>query len=157
MGFADFKIKFSDRPENRAGSDQVWDRAEQSLKSATELAGYNYSVNKGEGAFYGPKLEFVLTDALGRDWQCGTLQVDFVLPDRLGATYINDMGEKHTPVMLHRAILGSFERFIGILLENTSGRLPFWLAPTQIVIASITTNMEPVSYTHLTLPTICSV
>ena len=142
LGFADFKIKFSDRPENRAGSDQVWDRAEQSLKSATELAGYNYSVNKGEGAFYGPKLEFVLTDALGRDWQCGTLQVDFVLPDRLGSTYINDMGEKHTPVMLHRAILGSFERFIGILLENTSGRLPFWLAPTQIVIASITTSME---------------
>ena len=142
LGFADFKIKFSDRPENRAGSDQVWDRAEQSLKSATELAGYNYSVNKGEGAFYGPKLEFVLTDALGRDWQCGTLQVDFVLPDRLGSTYINDMGEKHTPVMLHRAILGSFERFIGILLENTGGRLPFWLAPTQIVIASITTNME---------------
>ena len=142
LGFADFKIKFSDRPENRAGSDRVWDRAEQSLKSATELAGYNYSVNKGEGAFYGPKLEFVLTDALGRDWQCGTLQVDFVLPDRLGSTYINDMGEKHTPVMLHRAILGSFERFIGILLENTSGRLPFWLAPTQIVIASITTNME---------------
>ena len=142
LGFDDFKIKFSDRPENRAGSDQVWDRAEQSLKSATELAGYNYSVNKGEGAFYGPKLEFVLTDALGRDWQCGTLQVDFVLPDRLGSTYINDMGEKHTPVMLHRAILGSFERFIGILLENTSGRLPFWLAPTQIVIASITTNME---------------
>jgi threonyl-tRNA synthetase len=142
LGFADFKIKFSDRPENRAGSDQVWDRAEQSLKSATELAGYNYSLNKGEGAFYGPKLEFVLTDALGRDWQCGTLQVDFVLPDRLGSTYINDMGEKHTPVMLHRAILGSFERFIGILLENTSGRLPFWLAPTQIVIASITTNME---------------
>ena len=142
LGFADFKIKFSDRPENRAGSDQVWDRAEQSLKSATELAGYNYSVNKGEGAFYGPKLEFVLTDALGRDWQCGTLQVDFVLPDRLGSAYINDMGEKHTPVMLHRAILGSFERFIGILLENTSGRLPFWLAPTQIVIASITTSME---------------
>ena len=142
LGFADFKIKFSDRPENRAGSDQVWDRAEQSLKSATELAGYNYSVNKGEGAFYGPKLEFVLTDALGRDWQCGTLQVDFVLPDRLGSTYINDMGEKRTPVMLHRAILGSFERFIGILLENTSGRLPLWLAPTQIVIASITTNME---------------
>ena len=142
LGFAEFKIKFSDRPENRAGSDQVWDRAEQSLIRATSLAGYKYSVNKGEGAFYGPKLEFVLTDALGRDWQCGTLQVDFVLPDRLGSTYINDMGEKHTPVMLHRAILGSFERFIGILLENTSGRLPLWLAPTQIVIASITTNME---------------
>ncbi len=142
LGFAEFKIKFSDRPENRAGSDEVWDRAEQSLKSATELAGYEYSVNKGEGAFYGPKLEFVLTDALGRDWQCGTLQVDFVLPDRLGSTFINDMGEKQTPVMLHRAILGSFERFIGILLENTTGRLPLWLAPTQIVIASIKTNME---------------
>ncbi len=141
LGFAEFRIKFSDRPKNRAGSDQVWDRAEQSLKSATELAGYKYSVNKGEGAFYGPKLEFVLTDALGRDWQCGTLQVDFVLPERLGSVYINDMGEKQTPVMLHRAILGSFERFIGILLENTSGRLPFWLAPTQIVIASITTSM----------------
>ena len=142
LGFAEFKIKFSDRPEKRAGSDQVWDRAEQSLKTATELAGYKYSINKGEGAFYGPKLEFVLTDALGRDWQCGTLQVDFVLPDRLGSTYINELGEKQIPVMLHRAILGSFERFIGILLENTTGRLPFWLAPIQIVIASITTNME---------------
>ena len=105
------------------------------------IAGYDYAINKGEGAFYGPKLEFVLTDALGRDWQCGTLQVDFVLPERLGSTYIDDMGEKKTPVMLHRAILGSFERFIGILLENTTGRLPLWLAPTQIVIASITTNV----------------
>ena len=142
MGFAEFKIKFSDRPANRAGSDEVWDRAEQALKSATKIAGYNYQINKGEGAFYGPKLEFVLTDALGRDWQCGTLQVDFVLPERLGSTYINDMGEKQTPVILHRAILGSFERFIGILLENTTGRLPLWLAPTQIVIASITTNMD---------------
>ena len=142
LGFAEFKIKFSDRPANRAGSDKVWDRAEQALKSATKIAGYDYLINKGEGAFYGPKLEFVLTDALGRDWQCGTLQVDFVLPERLGSTYINDMGEKQTPVMLHRAILGSFERFIGILLENTTGRLPLWLAPTQIVIASITTNMD---------------
>ena len=142
LGFAEFKIKFSDRPENRAGSDEVWDRAENALKSATELAGYKYLINKGEGAFYGPKLEFVLTDALGRDWQCGTLQVDFVLPDRLGSTYINDLGEKQIPVMLHRAILGSFERFIGILLENTTGRLPLWLAPIQIVIASITTNMD---------------
>ncbi len=142
LGFEEFKIKFSDRPENRAGNDQVWDRAEQALKKATKMAGYDYMINKGEGAFYGPKLEFVLTDALGRDWQCGTLQVDFVLPDRLGSTYINDMGEKQTPVMLHRAILGSFERFIGILLENTTGRLPLWLAPTQIVIASITTNMD---------------
>ena len=142
LGFPEFKIKFSDRPANRAGSDKVWDRAEQALKSATKIAGYDYLINKGEGAFYGPKLEFVLTDALGRDWQCGTLQVDFVLPERLGSTYINDMGEKQTPVMLHRAILGSFERFIGILLENTTGRLPLWLAPTQIVIASITTNMD---------------
>ena len=142
LGFAEFKIKFSDRPLNRAGSDHVWDRAEQALKSATKTAGYNYLINKGEGAFYGPKLEFVLTDALGRDWQCGTLQVDFVLPERLGSSYITDMGEKHTPVMLHRAILGSFERFIGILLENTTGRLPLWLAPTQIVVASITTNMD---------------
>ena len=141
LGFADFKIKFSDRPVNRAGSDQVWDRAEQALKSATKIAGYDYVINKGEGAFYGPKLEFVLTDALGRDWQCGTLQVDFVLPERLGSTYINDMGEKQVPVMLHRAILGSFERFIGILIENTAGRLPLWLAPTQIAIASITTNV----------------
>ncbi|MDC3076201.1 threonine--tRNA ligase [Paracoccaceae bacterium] len=141
LGFEEFKIKFSDRPVNRAGSDQVWDRAEQALKSATTIAGYNYVINKGEGAFYGPKLEFVLTDALGRDWQCGTLQVDFVLPERLGSTYINDMGEKQIPVMLHRAILGSFERFIGILIENTTGRLPLWLAPTQIVIASITTNV----------------
>ncbi len=141
LGFTEFKIKFSDRPENRAGSDQVWDRAEQALKSATKMAGYDFLLNKGEGAFYGPKLEFVLTDALGRDWQCGTLQVDFVLPERLGSTYINNIGEKQVPVMLHRAILGSFERFIGILLENTAGRLPFWLAPTQIVIASITTNI----------------
>jgi threonyl-tRNA synthetase len=142
LGFADFKIKFSDRPENRAGSDEIWDKAEHALKRATEIAGYNYSLNKGEGAFYGPKLEFVLTDALGRDWQCGTLQVDFVLPERLGSSYINDMGEKKTPVMLHRAILGSFERFIGILIENTAGRLPLWLSPTQIVIASITTNID---------------
>ena len=112
------------------------------MRNATELAGYKYLINKGEGAFYGPKLEFVLTDALGRDWQCGTLQVDFVLPDRLGSTYINELGEKQIPVMLHRAILGSFERFIGILLENTTGRLPLWLAPIQIVVASITTNMD---------------
>ena len=142
LGFDTFRIKFSDRPINRAGDDKTWDRAEKALKTATETAGYEYSLNRGEGAFYGPKLEFVLTDALGRDWQCGTLQVDFVLPDRLGSTYITDMGEKRVPVMLHRAILGSFERFIGILLENTSGKLPFWLAPTQVVIASITTKLD---------------
>ncbi|MDC3068144.1 threonine--tRNA ligase, partial [Paracoccaceae bacterium] len=141
LGFSRFKIKFSDRPNNRAGSDDTWDRSENALKKATQNAGYDFAVNSGEGAFYGPKLEFVLTDAIGRDWQCGTLQVDFVLPQRLNSYYINDMGEKTTPVMLHRAILGSFERFIGILLENTAGRLPLWLAPTQIVIASITTNM----------------
>jgi threonyl-tRNA synthetase len=126
----------------RAGSDSTWDKAEKSLKEATIAAGYNFSVNKGEGAFYGPKLEFVLTDALGREWQCGTLQVDFVLPERLNSYYINELGEKIMPVMLHRAILGSFERFIGILLEDTGGRLPLWLAPIQLVIATITTKID---------------
>ena len=126
----------------RVGSDEIWDKAEEALETAIKNLGYPYRIDEGDGAFYGPKLEFVLTDALGRDWQCGTLQVDFVLPDRLGSTYINDLGEKQIPVMLHRAILGSFERFIGILLENTTGRLPLWLAPIQIIIASITTNMD---------------
>ncbi len=142
FGFKEFKIKFSDRPKIRSGTDEVWDKAEESLQQATIAAGYKYSINQGEGAFYGPKLEFVLTDALGRDWQCGTLQVDFVLPERLNANYINEFGEKRMPVMLHRAILGSFERFIGILLEDTSGKLPLWLAPVQIVIATITTKVE---------------
>ena len=140
LGFASFSIKFSDRPEIRSGSDDVWDRAEDALKKATISAGCNFTLNPGEGAFYGPKLEFVLTDAIGRDWQCGTLQVDFVLPERLEAGFIAEDGEKHRPVMLHRACLGSFERFIGILIEEHSGKLPFWLAPRQVVVAAIVTD-----------------
>jgi len=140
FGFEDITIKFSDRPENRAGNDEVWDQAEKSLMNAVESAGYNYELNPGEGAFYGPKLEFVLRDAIGRDWQCGTLQVDFVLPERLNASYIGEDGQKHRPVMLHRAILGSFERFIGILIENYSGRLPAWLSPVQVALATINSN-----------------
>ncbi|MFC7703888.1 threonine--tRNA ligase [Plastorhodobacter daqingensis] len=142
LGFEKFRVKFSDRPETRAGADVVWDKAESALKSATEAAGYAYEMNPGEGAFYGPKLEFVLTDAIGRDWQCGTLQVDFVLPERLDATYIGEDGGKHRPVMLHRAVLGSFERFIGILIENFAGKLPFWLAPRQVVVASIVSDAD---------------
>ncbi|MCR9114503.1 MAG: threonine--tRNA ligase, partial [Rhodobacteraceae bacterium] len=137
LGFADFKVLFSDRPETRAGADEVWDKSETALLSATRAAGIEPGLNPGEGAFYGPKLEFVLTDAIGRDWQCGTLQVDFVLPERLNATYIGEDGAKHRPVMLHRATLGSFERFIGILIEEHAGKLPFWLAPRQVVVASI--------------------
>ena len=137
LGFADYKIKFSDRPEKRAGSDETWFKAEEALKNATQTAGYSFELNPGEGAFYGPKLEFVLTDAIGRDWQCGTLQVDFVLPERLNANYIAMDGNKKNVVMLHRAILGSFERFIGILIEENSGKLPLWLTPTQVVIASV--------------------
>ncbi len=138
FGFTDVTVKFSDRPEVRAGDDSVWDRAETALLDAVKEAGLEYSLNPGEGAFYGPKLEFVLRDAIGRDWQCGTLQVDFVLPERLEAEYVAEDGRKHRPVMLHRAILGSFERFIGILIENYAGRLPFWLAPTQAVVCTIT-------------------
>ncbi|MFT8481684.1 MAG: threonine--tRNA ligase [Gluconobacter cerinus] len=137
LGFESFRVKFSDRPETRAGSDEVWDRAEGSLKTACEIAGVEYEYNPGEGAFYGPKLEFVLTDAIGRDWQCGTLQVDYVLPERLDASYIGEDSQRHRPVMLHRAILGSFERFIGILIEQYAGKFPLWLAPTQVVVASI--------------------
>ena len=140
LGFEKFSIKFSDRPEKRSGSNEVWDKAEDALKSATIAAGYEFEINPGEGAFYGPKLEFVLTDAIGRDWQCGTLQVDFVLPDRLDANYIGEDGNKHRPVMLHRACLGSFERFIGILIESFAGRLPFWLAPRQVVVAAIVSD-----------------
>ena len=143
LGFDTFKVKFSDRPDVRAGSDDVWDKAEKALKAATEAAGCAYELNPGEGAFYGPKLEFVLTDAIGRDWQCGTHQVDFVLPERLDANYIGEDGAKHRPVMLHRATLGSFERFIGILIENHAGRLPFWLAPRQVVVASIVSDADP--------------
>ncbi len=142
LGFENFKVKFSDRPETRAGSDEVWDKAEAALLSATRKAGIEPELNPGEGAFYGPKLEFVLTDAIGRDWQCGTHQVDFVLPERLDATYIGADGGKHRPVMLHRATLGSFERFIGILIEEHAGKLPFWLAPRQVVVASITSEAD---------------
>ena len=142
LGFVSFKVKFSTRPEKRAGSDETWDRAEGALANATTAAGYAYEVNPGEGAFYGPKLEFVLTDAIGRDWQCGTLQVDFVLPERLDANYIGADGAKHRPVMLHRATLGSFERFIGILIEEHAGKLPFWLAPRQVVVASIVSDAD---------------
>ena len=140
LGFASFSVKFSDRPETRAGSNDVWDRAEDALKKATISAGCDFTLNPGEGAFYGPKLEFVLTDAIGRDWQCGTLQVDFVLPERLEANFIAEDGDKHRPVMLHRACLGSFERFIGILIEEHAGKLPFWLAPRQVVVAAIVTD-----------------
>ncbi|MGY8604457.1 threonine--tRNA ligase [Gluconobacter cerinus] len=140
LGFESFRVKFSDRPETRAGSDEVWDRAEGSLKTACEIAGVEYEYNPGEGAFYGPKLEFVLTDAIGRDWQCGTLQVDYVLPERLDASYIGEDSQRHRPVMLHRAILGSFERFIGILIEQYAGKFPLWLAPTQVVVASIVSD-----------------
>jgi len=137
FGFSDLRVKFSDRPGNRAGDDQTWDKAEDALLVAIKAAKIDYTLNPGEGAFYGPKLEFVLTDAIGRDWQCGTLQVDFVLPNRLGANYIDENGQKKHPVMLHRAILGSLERWIGILIEQYSGRMPLWLAPVQVVVCSI--------------------
>jgi len=146
LGFERFKVKFSDRPDTRAGSDDVWDKSEDALKAATIAAGCEFELNPGEGAFYGPKLEFVLTDAIGRDWQCGTLQVDFVLPDRLDATYIGQDGARHRPVMLHRATLGSFERFIGILIEEHAGKLPFWLAPREVVVASIVSEAD--EYVH---------
>ena len=138
FGFHDVRVKFSDRPEVRAGDDATWDRAEAALTDATKAAKLDTILNPGEGAFYGPKLEFVLRDAIGRDWQCGTLQVDFVLPDRLDAEYVGEDGNRHRPVMLHRAILGSMERWIGILIEQYAGRMPAWLAPVQIVVASIT-------------------
>ena len=138
FGFDDVRVKFSDRPEVRAGDDATWDRAEAALTDATKAAKLETVLNPGEGAFYGPKLEFVLRDAIGRDWQCGTLQVDFVLPDRLDAEYVGEDGNRHRPVMLHRAILGSMERWIGILIEQYAGRFPPWLAPVQIVVASIT-------------------
>src|SRR6202000_3121079 len=138
LGFTEIKVKFSDRPTVRAGSDATWDKAEAALREATEAAGLEWNLNPGEGAFYGPKLEFVLKDAIGRDWQCGTLQADFVLPERVGAHYIGEDGAKHHPVMLHRAILGSFERFLGILIENYAGKFPLWLAPVQATICTIT-------------------
>lgn len=138
FGFTDIRVKFSDRPEKRAGADEVWDLAEKSLVEAATAAGLEYVLNPGEGAFYGPKLEFVLKDTIGRDWQCGTLQVDFVLPERLDASYIAEDGKRHRPVMLHRAILGSFERFIGVLIEHYAGKFPLWLNPVQAVVAPIT-------------------
>ncbi|MCC8417661.1 MAG: threonine--tRNA ligase [Rickettsia endosymbiont of Bryobia graminum] len=142
FGFTDIKIKFSDRPTLRAGTDEVWDKAESALKTAVEEAGYTYILSPGDGAFYGPKLEFCLKDSIGREWQCGTLQVDFVLPERLDANYIAASGEKKRPVMLHRAILGSFERFIGILIEEYAGRFPLWLAPVQVAITTITSDLN---------------
>ncbi|MDR0662445.1 MAG: threonine--tRNA ligase [Holosporales bacterium] len=142
FGFSKFSVKFSDRPIKRAGTDATWDQAENALKQAATAAGLTYTLNPGEGAFYGPKLEFVLKDVLNRDWQCGTIQVDFVLPERLGAEYVGADGARHRPVMLHRAVLGSFERFIGILLEHYSGHLPPWLAPVQGVVTTITEGAE---------------
>ncbi|HCI19839.1 MAG TPA: threonine--tRNA ligase, partial [Alphaproteobacteria bacterium] len=138
FGFEEVRVKFSDRPEVRAGEDDVWDRAESALTDATKAARLETTLNPGEGAFYGPKLEFVLRDAIGRDWQCGTLQVDFVLPERLDAEYVAEDGSRRRPVMLHRAILGSMERWIGIIIEQFAGRMPPWLAPVQVVVASIT-------------------
>ena len=139
-GFERFDIKLSTRPDVRVGSDAIWDKAEQALASAIKSVRNDYEVDPGEGAFYGPKLDFKLTDAIGREWQCGTFQADFNLPDRLDATYVGADGDKHRPVMLHRAVLGSFERFLGILIENYSGKMPFWLAPRQVVVASIVTG-----------------
>jgi threonyl-tRNA synthetase len=143
LGFESFRVKFSDRPPQRAGDDGIWDRAEGALHEACRIAGVAYEMNPGEGAFYGPKLEFVLRDAIGRDWQCGTFQVDFVLPERLDAEYVAEDGARRRPVMLHRAILGSFERFLGILIEQYAGRFPLWLAPVQVVVASIVDDAAP--------------
>jgi threonyl-tRNA synthetase len=140
FGFDNVRIKFADRPEIRVGEDVVWDQAEAALLKALEVANLDYTHNPGEGAFYGPKLEFVLRDAIGRDWQCGTLQVDLNMPGRLGATYIGEDGNKHVPVMLHRAIFGSLERFIGILIEHHAGNLPLWLAPVQARVLTITSE-----------------
>jgi threonyl-tRNA synthetase len=142
FGFEDVRIKFADRPEVRVGEDEVWDQSEAALLKALEVAGLDYTHNPGEGAFYGPKLEFVLRDAIGRDWQCGTLQVDLNMPGRLGATYIGEDGEKHLPVMLHRAMFGSLERFIGILIEHHAGNLPLWLAPVQVKVLTITSDAD---------------
>jgi threonyl-tRNA synthetase len=142
FGFDDVRIKFADRPEVRVGADEVWDQAEAALLKALEASGLDYTHNPGEGAFYGPKIEFVLRDAIGRDWQCGTLQVDLNMPGRLGASYIGQDGEKHTPVMLHRAMLGSLERFMGILIEHHAGNLPLWLSPQQVEVLTITSDAD---------------
>src|SRR3546814_645527 len=147
LGFASYSIKLALRPEKRFGTDEMWDRAEQDLRDAVRLAGrdgpeYGWEELPGEGAFYSPKLEFHLTDAIGRTWQCGTLQLDYVLPERLDASYVGEDGAKHRPVMLHRAILGTFERFIGILIEHHAGRFPLWLAPVQAVVATIVSDAD---------------
>jgi threonyl-tRNA synthetase len=142
FGFEDVRIKFADRPDKRVGADAVWDKAEAALKSAVEAAGLTYEFNPGEGAFYGPKLEYVLRDAIGRDWQCGTIQVDLNLPGRLGAFYIGSDGEKTQPVMIHRAMFGSLERFTGILIEHHAGHLPLWLAPVQAMVATIVSDAD---------------
>ncbi|MDC0194996.1 threonine--tRNA ligase [Alphaproteobacteria bacterium] len=146
FGFENVRIKFSDRPEKRVGDDAIWNKSEKALKDAMEITGLEYTLNPGEGAFYGPKLEFVLRDAIGRDWQCGTLQVDLNLPGRLGATFIDEDGQKKTPVMLHRALFGSLERFTGILIEHYSGHLPLWLSPIQVIVATITTESDDYGY-----------
>ena len=146
FGFTDVIIKYSDRPEKRVGEDHVWDKAEKALREAVEATGLAYTINPGEGAFYGPKLEFILRDAIGRDWQCGTLQVDLNLPGRLGATYIDEDGQKKTPVMLHRALFGSLERFIGILIEHYAGHLPLWLSPLQVMVTTITSDSDNYAY-----------
>ncbi|MBV0899298.1 MAG: threonine--tRNA ligase [Wolbachia endosymbiont of Fragariocoptes setiger] len=142
LGFNEISVKFSDRPDVRAGTDEVWSKAEESLLEAVKAANLSYELNPGEGAFYGPKLEFILKDAIGRSWQCGTLQIDFILPERLEAFYVGSDGQKHHTVMIHRAILGTFERFIGILIEHYAGKFPFWLAPTQVAILTITSDVE---------------
>ena len=145
LGFENFDIKLSTRPEMRVGSDETWDKAEEALEAAIKNLGYPYRIDEGDGAFYGPKLDFVLTDAIGREWQCGTFQLDFNLAERLDASYVGEDGKKHIPVMIHRAVLGSFERFIGILIENYAGKLPFWLSPQQVVVASIISDVNDYS------------
>ena len=142
FGFENVKLKFSDRPEKRVGEDKIWDKSEKALLDAIKASKLKYDINKGEGAFYGPKIEFVLVDAIGRDWQCGTLQVDFNLPERLGATYVTQDGKKKTPVMLHRAMFGSLERFIGILIEHHAGKFPFWLSPEQVAVLPISSDQN---------------
>ena len=146
FGFENVRIKYSDRPEKRVGNDAVWDKSEKALRDAMKITGLEYTLNPGEGAFYGPKLEFVLRDAIGRDWQCGTLQVDLNLPGRLGATYVDEGGQKKTPVMLHRALFGSLERFAGILIEHYAGHLPLWLSPVQVIVATITSDSDDYGY-----------
>ncbi|QXK92792.1 threonine--tRNA ligase [Neoehrlichia mikurensis] len=142
FGFNNIRVKFADRPEKKVGSDESWDKAEEALKNSIKFANLDYTLNPGEGAFYGPKIEFILQDAIGREWQCGTLQLDFVLPSRLNAVYTGSDGKKHHPVMIHRAILGTFERFIGILIEHYAGKFPIWLSPVQLAILTITNYSE---------------